>query len=144
MYTQGKIVGIKGTEKIGLVYEDINQETSQIKIRIYFDGMLFCGQSEVEDYDIECVEMIHIDNDDIRKGYLEYEADIKFRTYWTRKEDRIVFIIRSIEECWREYPYFRLGQLISRLSRLESVGSIEDNILIENLFRGRCDVFETK
>lgn len=64
----------------------------------------------------------------------------------SRSVDRIEPIIKKLEETWRLYPDFRLGQLIVNCAGTNNIAGIEDDVMLErieafceSLRRAGCD-----
>lgn len=131
LFRQKDIVHIIGTELYGIVDMLANDDEElrhrnfakngdysdwQVPVNLIYDGQEFLPIFSHDHIAPSDLEYAKFEDDDLRKGMLEYMAKTLYYSSWSsgseRDSGRIQAVLSAIETVWRQYPDMRLGQLL--------------------------------
>jgi hypothetical protein len=152
-FRQEDIVRIVGTDKIGIVIgsdEDAKKNDQlmnsmdsseygdcQVQVDTYFDGDAYLSDFSHEHVNPINLEYANLEDNDVRKGFLEYMKGTLFQTSMFfgpgRSAKRIQAVLVQVEKLWMKYPDLRLGQLLLNCLESTPLFAIEDEMLMEKI-----------
>ena len=152
MFRRGDIVHIIGTELYGIVDAPENDEEEeqyitvaekadysdfQVPVNLMYEGQKFLSVFSHEHCAPTDIEYARLDEQDNRKGFLEYMKktlyEKSFVTGPGRDKGRFDEILSKLEKVWNQYPDLRLGQLLVIVCGKSDLFMIEDEELLERL-----------
>lgn len=152
MFRRGDIVHIIGTELYGIVDAPENDEEEeqyitvaekgdysdfQVPVNLMYEGQKFLSVFSHEHCAPTDIEYARLDEQDNRKGFLEYMKktlyEKSFVTGPGRDKERFDEILSKLEKVWNQYPDLRLGQLLVIVCGKSDLFMIEDEELLERL-----------
>ena len=152
MFRRGDIVHIIGTELYGIVDAPENNEEEeqyitvaekgdysdfQISVNLMYDDQKFLSVFSHVHYAPTDIEYARLDEQDSRKGFLEYMKktlyEKSFITGTGREKGRISEVLLKLEKVWNQYPDMRLGQLLVNVCGKSDLFMVEDEELLERL-----------
>ena len=151
MFRYGDVVRIVGTDTIGIISAFRTDEEEleyrkkaknwdysdfQIYVDVIFEGDKHCTDfHHVHAAPME-LEYFAFDENDKRKGYMDYLVKHKKMTsLWgggRRKAERIPYILDKIKEIWEKIPDMRLGQLMAYCGG-NALFALEDEDLLDRI-----------
>ena len=152
MFRRGDIVHIIGTELYGIVDAPENDEEEeqyitvaekgdysdfQVPVNLMYEGQKFLSVFSHEHCAPTDIEYARLDEQDNRKGFLEYMKktlyEKSFVTGPGRDKGRFDEILSKLEKVWNQYLDLRLGQLLVIVCGKSDLFMIEDEELLERL-----------
>ena len=152
MFRRGDIVHIIGTELYGIVDAPENDEEEeqyitvaekgdysdfQVPVNLMYEDQKFLSVFSHEHCAPTDIEYARLDEQDNRKGFLEYMKktlyEKSFVTGPGRDKGRFGEILSKLEKVWNQYPDLRLGQLLVNVCGKSDLFMIEDEELLERL-----------
>lgn len=149
-FKRGDIVRIMGTEIYGIVGAPCNAEDEakmrqlasagdysdfQVPVDTIFDGKKYLIVFDHEHISPAQLEYANLKDDDMRKGFLKYMEKTMYRSSLfygaERDEGRISEVLSKIETVWKQFPDFRLGQLLLNVCGPKDLFTIEDEELMK-------------
>jgi hypothetical protein len=99
-----------------------------------FDGEKYLSVFSHEHVAPSLLEYAKIDDNDMRKGFLQYMVKTLYQSAWFgnggRDESRIPMVLSMVETIWKQYPDLRLGQLLIDVCGPKDLFSMEDEELL--------------
>lgn len=151
-FRQGDIVKIVGTELYGIIYgieDDADEERHcafgrngdysdfQLTVDLIYKGEKYLSVFSHEHIPPTEIEYARLIAGDSRRGFLEYMKEALHRnSFWgggQRDAARMDEVLRKIKKVWKQYPDFRLGQLLVNVCGVDSLFYLEDEHLMERL-----------
>lgn len=151
-FRQGDIVKIVGTEKYGIIdgiVDDADEERHcnlgrsgdymdfQITVDLFYDDKKYLPVFSHEHAHPTEIEYARFEEGDVRQGFLEYMKKTMYHnSLWNgsgRDPKRIKEVLSKLETVWKQYPDFRLGQLLLNVCGPCDLFVMEDEKLMERL-----------
>ena len=109
----------------------------QVPVNLMYEGQKFLSVFSHEHCAPTDIEYARLDEQDNRKGFLEYMKktlyEKSFVTGPGRDKERFDEILSKLEKVWNQYPDLRLGQLLVIVCGKSDLFMIEDEELLERL-----------
>lgn len=156
LFKRGDIVKVIGRDVYGIVIAP-KEEEEHVKMRElaqtgdYFDfqvpvAVIFNGKEYQTVFAHDHISPAHLefaqlDDEDTRKGFLEYMSNTLKNDSWfsgsARHPERMEEILRRIETVWKKYPDMRLGQLLVNICGPNNLFTLEDEHLMQLVEKNR-------
>lgn len=156
LFRCGDIVKVIGSDVLGIVEAPKDEEEEdkmqklaavsdysdfQVPVDFVFDGEEYQTVFAHDHIPPTNLEFLELDDEDIRKGFLEYMSNaVKNASRFggtPRHAGRMQEVLRRIGAVWKQYPDMRLGQLLVNVCGPKDLFWIEDEHLMQLIEKNR-------